>query len=71
MDSRIPNLGGSFPHSDPNMKIHDDRSNTSHGQGHFDIMTGIPGGVDKTRVTGDGTVIGGETRVGQNKANWP
>ncbi len=70
MDGKIPNLGGSFPFSDPNSKIHNDLNNPSHGGGHFDFMRGIPGGVDKTRISGDGTVLGGETQIGKIKMPW-
>jgi hypothetical protein len=67
VDFKIPNLGGSFPSLDSSIKIHNDLNNPAHGGGHFDLIQGIPGGIDKTRIASDGTVLGGETQIGKVK----
>lgn len=65
-----PTLDG-YPHRMDDLKIHDDLNNTAHGgTGHFDVMQSIPGGTEKTRVTPQGDVLGGETRIGKKAMKW-
>lgn len=66
-----PDLSRDFPGIDPNLKIFDDLNNTSHGgSGHFDVIQGIDGGVDKIRLSEDGGILGGTTQFGGMGMDW-
>lgn len=67
MFDKKPDLSGSFPHSVPDVRINDDRSNPAHGGPHFDIMTSISGGTDQVRISPNGDVLGGTTNIGKTK----
>ncbi len=64
-----PDFSDFFPKVDPNLKINDDMDNRVHGP-HYDVLQGIEGGVDQVRITPDGDVMGGTTRIGKTKADW-
>ena len=68
-NDRLPDLSRNFPLSVPDLKINRDLNNPVHGP-HFDIVTPIPGGVDKLRIDPYGTPIGGETQIGPVKMPW-
>lgn len=54
-----------------NVRIHNDSDNKAHGaNGHVDMVTSIPGGVDNARVDLNGNVIGGTTRVANDNFDW-
>lgn len=67
---KIPDLSNSFPNSVPDLKINNDLNNPAHGGPHFDIIQGIPGGTDQTRISPNGDVLGGTTNIGKIKLDW-
>jgi hypothetical protein len=68
--TKLPNLSGSFPKIDQNLKINNDLGNLAHGGPHFDIMQSIGGGTDQIRINPDGGVMGGTTNIGPIKIDW-
>lgn len=67
--TKIPDLSKSFPVSQPDLRINNDLDNQKHGP-HFDVVQGIPGGTDQTRISPNGDIIGGTTNIGKNKVDW-
>ena len=54
------------------LKINNDLNNKKEGP-HWDIMTDLRKdieGIDKLRISSDGTPLGGETQIGPHKIKW-
>ena len=66
---KTPDLTPNFPYSVPDLKINNDLDNLKHGP-HFDIITGISGGIEKTRIDPFGNPIGGDTQIGPIRMPW-
>ena len=65
----LPDLSPEVPRTVPDLKINSDLGHLVHGP-HFDVITPVPGGVDKLRIGPTGEVIGSETQIGPIKMPW-
>lgn len=66
---KTPDLSGSFPKIDPELKVKEDLGNEKHGP-HYDVLKAIEGGTDQVRVSETGDVMGGTTNFGKAKMQW-
>lgn len=64
-----PDLSGSFPFCDLDLKIKPDLDNQAH-EPHYDAVKAIQGGTDQVRISPQGDVIGGTTNIGPIKMDW-